>query len=149
MQFQTFSHQIRYALFVNQDELYEHETASSKRGHKITHTSFQVFDTYDALIHSQEYALNHLRAKIAEYTEWHELLRVCGNHEDLPELLAEAVEYFSPQKSYHSQKILNTLKKTQTDKKFFRFIIKNFYDAIVDLKNKMAEIEQVYQNLLK
>lgn len=117
LQFQTLSHQTRYALFVNRDELYEHETPSITQRHKITYTSFRVFDQYDALVRSQKYALDNLQSTLDDYMEWHALLRESSSREDFPEFLLECIEYFSKKKSFYAQKIVQALQNTQNNKR--------------------------------
>lgn len=77
MQIQSRKGETRYALFVNQDALYTHTTPSRTSQHKMESASFRVFESYDELLRSQEHAINHLKAKHAEYTEWHIALQDC------------------------------------------------------------------------
>jgi hypothetical protein len=96
MQIYTPNGEARYVLFINQDTLYHHQTPSRDTQHKVVSTSFRMFESYDELLRSQEYALQHLSERLEEYTEWQDILQNKNalDKEDWSSLLKEAVEYF-------------------------------------------------------
>lgn len=152
MQIHSLDWETRYALFINQDTLYYHQTPSRTTPHKVVSTSCRIFGNYDDLLRSQEYALQHLTERLEEYAEWQNILQntYSWDTEDAVSLLEEAKEYFWKQKWFYVEKIVHYLKReTKDPRKYISHALRNLYNAIQDIQKKKVEIEQVYKNLAK